>query len=57
MGKPAGLSPGDQPYIPGIFGDELSPATGCCVNPRLVLRPKIWTQNSWFLVNNLALLG
>jgi hypothetical protein len=22
-----------------------------------VLRPKIWTQNSWFLVNNLALLG
>jgi type II secretory pathway predicted ATPase ExeA len=23
----------------------------------IVLRPKIWTQNSWFLVNNLALLG
>jgi flavin-dependent dehydrogenase len=22
-----------------------------------VVRPKIWTQNSWFLVNNLALLG
>jgi hypothetical protein len=24
---------------------------------KTVLRPKIWTQNSWFLVNNLALLG